>query len=323
MKSGIRIVLLLAALGLVAAGRQPVFSETFDLELKHLTEDSKAKENFLYSRVSSQGLYLRKGHTDSRVQEFASQVKKEPKYKTSDPIQGVLKLGDDSYLVALDASDFPDSGYDRLYLDKNGNKDLTDDGMVEAAPQKNRYGGNYRNRQFADLKMSLRSGGKEIDYFLSGRVYSNADSDEKFSYAGASFRARTYRESLITLAGKEHRIAILDYNSNGRFDDKATVNEQINSGDGRLWPTSGDMLVVDPDFENKSIYPSRVTDRKEHQHIKFRAIQRMFAQIPGGNQNRKQTSEDESHVEECGKVIYHQHGVPPNSGKCAIALPPK
>ena len=62
--------------------------------------------------------------------EFSARVKKEPEYRCKTPLRGVLELAGTPYLFVFDATDAVEGGYDRLYFDRNGNGDLTDDGMA-------------------------------------------------------------------------------------------------------------------------------------------------------------------------------------------------
>jgi hypothetical protein len=54
------------------------------------------------------------------------------------------------------------------------------------------------------------------------------------------------REGDITLEGKRHHIVLLDYNSNGRFDDEYKISPNVRLASGQLYAEQGDMLLVDP-----------------------------------------------------------------------------
>ena len=54
------------------------------------------------------------------------------------------------------------------------------------------------------------------------------------------------REGDITLEGKRHHIVLLDYNSNGRFDDVSKISADIHMASGQLYAEPGDMLLIDP-----------------------------------------------------------------------------
>ena len=44
-------------------------------------------------------------------------------------------------------------------------------------------------------------------------------------YLVLSFNAATCRAGDVTLNGKKHHVVVLDFNSNGRFDDAARLDE--------------------------------------------------------------------------------------------------
>ena len=47
--------------------------------------------------------------------------------------------------------------------------------------------------------------------------------------------------------GKKHEIAVLDWNSNGRFDDVFSLPKDVHGSNARVVPTCGDMLLIDPE----------------------------------------------------------------------------
>jgi hypothetical protein len=54
------------------------------------------------------------------------------------------------------------------------------------------------------------------------------------------------REGDITLEGKKHHVVLLDYNSNGRFDDEMKISPDIHLSGGGVYAQQGDMLLIDP-----------------------------------------------------------------------------
>ena len=67
------------------------------------------------------------------------------------------------------------------------------------------------------------------------------------AYASVSLNAAAYREGDITLDGKKHHVVLIDFNSNGRFDDETTISTELRGAGGPLYPQPGDVLLVDPD----------------------------------------------------------------------------
>ena len=71
-------------------------------------------------------------------------------------------------------------------------------------------------------------------------------SSSNFSYAQISINAAAYREGEITLEGKKRHVVLIDFNSNGRFDDEIKIRENVRGSNGQIYPEQGDMLLLDP-----------------------------------------------------------------------------
>ena len=133
--------------------------------------------------------------------------------------------------------------YNRLYFDLNHNGDLTDDGVIEA--QASPSMGSYVSFSFPQVDLTVDAGGTPVEYSFTMRGYMNAQ--KEFSYAGVQLYAAAYREGNITLDGKEHHLVLIDFNSNGRYDDQIAVITNGNGPEARVYPQQGDMLLIDPD----------------------------------------------------------------------------
>lgn len=129
-----------------------------------------------------------------------------PKFKGT-PKWGELLLDagtDKSFAVVLDDAG---AGEDLLYVDANNNEDLTDDG--EPAKQYTKEAtslGKY-------WKLAVEHGKKVGEYQMY--VYAWDSNTKGFQ----AYRGMDWFEGKATLAGQELRFAIVDMNSNGRFDD--------------------------------------------------------------------------------------------------------
>jgi hypothetical protein len=229
-------------------------------------------------------------------------VKKEPDYRCQHPFRGVVNLGSERYAFALDATqaekqpETPDKDaeasnrrpegnkqppnrldairYDRLYFDRNRNGDLTDDTVIKAQEQPNPgpYSASFRSTAFPRVDVTINVDGTKLDYAFLITVYSQGAED--YRYVQVSLNAAAYREGEITLYGKRRHIVVLDFNSNGRFDDPLTV---VQSGDGRLYSSSGDQLLVAPSSSEDSASSFRPTaDRFRCPMSKIVSIDRRF-----------------------------------------------
>ncbi len=230
---------------------------------------------FFFMQIGGQGDALA---TTQTTPEFSTKiVKKEPAYESEHPFRGAAKLGTQQYAFALDAKP-PESEskpsetdskapkpepeaanpeeekesekekpklvrYNRLYFDLNHNGDLTDDEVIEAEQiPAVRSSEDFAQTTFPQVEVTIDVDGTKVDYAFLLTLYSHRFRD--YAYVQVSLNAAAYREGKITLDGKPRHIVVLDFNSNGRFDDALTVRE---SRDGRVFSDHGDQLLVDPE----------------------------------------------------------------------------
>ncbi len=270
--------------------------ETGTLELKRFESQTRfSQSDYALRAAQSQRIFVQLGLKTPRVEgpaaEFPKLIRKEPKYEAPEPFRGVARLGTQRFGFALDcvppkpgpAKTPPDAGvpfetkaakksdsaakerpkpgpapaYNRLYFDLNHNGDLTDDKPVEATQTPDRVFSprGYAYSQFPRIDLTLDAAGVKVEYgfFMTAMRYSGSD----FQYANVSITPGVYREGRITLDGKERRLVLIDFNSNGRFDDETTARS--NGNDPRLYPQYGDVLVVDPSPRGLGVSPWDVT----------------------------------------------------------------
>jgi hypothetical protein len=140
--------------------------------------------------------------------------------------------------------------YNRLYFDFNHNGDLTDDKVVELSADSgpglpiSPAGGSFLQFEFPRTDVTIDVAGTKLDYsfYLEGYVQTASN----FCMASIRVSSAICREGDITLEGKRHHLVLLDYNSNGRFDDQIKISENIHMAGGGLYPEQGDMLLIDP-----------------------------------------------------------------------------
>lgn len=140
--------------------------------------------------------------------------------------------------------------YNRLYFDFNHNGDLTDDKVVELSPNRIGYPPQYQRFEFPRIDVTIDVEGTKLDYsfYLEGYAYSSpGDCNVSIQVSSA-----VCREGDITLKGKRHHLVLLDYNSNGRFDDEIKISENIHMAGGQLYPEQGDVLLIDPKVDGTS-----------------------------------------------------------------------
>lgn len=273
---------IVAAAMLAAAGQ--LQAETSTLQLKRLEAPTVGRSytlptDYLYRVTRSQSFFMQFGlpsgvrlaRPNPGAEQFDQIVKKQPaEYVSPHPFRGVAKLGTQQYAFVLDAkaaepdpsadaSDSeegqsqppsqPEKGYARLYFDLNHNGDLTDDGVIEAANQRARQSSSagYWYSYFPRVDLTLPVDGVEYDY---GFLLSVSVRESKtYSYASASLSAAAYREGEITLNGRSRRVVLIDFNSNGRFDDEFKIRERGDTPSERVYTDYGDMVLIDPQTE--------------------------------------------------------------------------
>lgn len=120
----------------------------------------------------------------------------EPKYQSPKPLYGELELGigpENKFAVVVDGLNGPKP---RIYVDRNRDRDLTNDGSGE------------------DISNVV------IDVpYPSGTLPYSIRFMPRNSHNSVAYRSNSRREGNITLDGKQYKIAIQDDNFDGRFDD--------------------------------------------------------------------------------------------------------
>lgn len=145
--------------------------------------------------------------------------------------------------------------YNRLYFDLNHNGDLTDDKVIESDTSSGRvyFSRDYARAQFPEVTVSLEAGGVKYDYGFTMYVTYQAMGNDQ-AYAWASLNAASYRDGEITLEGKKRRVVLVDFNSNGRYDDAIKLSEvTVMSGrspQAEVSPQFGDILLLDPQAQS-------------------------------------------------------------------------
>jgi len=153
----------------------------------------------------------------------AEELKAEPEYISATPLYGAMKLGSGADALVTIVIDEVDNQSERIYVDRNNDEDLTNDGS-----------GPWN----ADSRSSLRLSNVEIQV-----PYETGPVPYTFEFYRFRTRLREFvfyyrnaaREGSITSDGKAYEIAVLDENADGRFDDlvNGTILIDLNQ-DGQL-----------------------------------------------------------------------------------------
>ncbi|MCU0718099.1 MAG: SHD1 domain-containing protein [Pirellula sp.] len=132
-------------------------------------------------------------------------LKAEPKYFSNQPLYGLLALGDAETLICI-VVDEPEDDYWRVFVDKNGDKDLTNDG--EGAWSVDHGSSCALNGCLIDVAYKATHQPYALNFSRSNR-----QADKLYYYRD------TMREGKVRIAGNDYRLLVLNDKSDGRFDD--------------------------------------------------------------------------------------------------------
>ncbi|HLA83998.1 MAG TPA: hypothetical protein VJL29_04320 [Thermoguttaceae bacterium] len=276
-----------------------VYPPTSSEWMFQLTAGQNVTMNVLRRSVKEDGktrIVTEERKNDPRLKQFAEAVQKEPdQYNSELPFRGVFRLGDKRYGFVFDAVEPGGRSYGVLYLDRNGNGDLTDDEAIEsnyrelqqrlkkeeadakkakaeadmlaeeakadptdqvkqkkaadqqrlALAQQRRVAtmrrAMYSAGRFPRIDMQIEIDGQKTEYSFFFQVYSSLRPTVRLYSA-------QYYEGRIELDGKTHRVVLVDYDCNGRFDDPMTLPKVGSYRDANVpvYAVPGDRLFVDP-----------------------------------------------------------------------------
>ena len=144
----------------------------------------------------------------------------EPKYRSAKPVYYAAVLGDapdNVYTFVIDESGGTGKGYDTLYVDLNNDNRL--DGPDEKVP----FPMSTTSQDHpVRLKLLVRAGQTTVPYWVSFTAFPYKDAKNPVEKMHANLRNASYRVGQAIIAGKMHRIALADLNSNGLFNDPET-----------------------------------------------------------------------------------------------------
>ena len=229
------------------------------LELKRLASPEAGNRSgpppdAAFQNSIPQHFSMQVGHdrTNPLLPSYRKIVRKEPsKFLSEHPIRGVAKLGTGQFGFVLDAAEPEAKGYGRVFFDINHNGDLTDDDVIEAIQDGSRTSSSYAQHRFPRIDLTIPVGQQEMDYAFRFSVYWRKSTS--YEYVSASLNAAAYRVGDVMLDGKRRRIVVLDFNSNGRFDDVVEISESRGSST-QIRTSYGDMLFVDPERGSSAGY---------------------------------------------------------------------
>ena len=152
----------------------------------------------------------------------AKKLVKEPEYLSKKPLYGTLQLGDgpdNQITVVVDETEEKQ----RIYIDRNSDLDLTNDGPGEWTKSNPTVLGPLE----VVIEVPYRNG--KIPYTLNFYRFKTRLKDTVLYYRDSG------REGEIPSGGKQYKVLVLDENADGRFDDLANGSLIIDlNQDGKL-----------------------------------------------------------------------------------------
>ncbi|MEW6072872.1 MAG: hypothetical protein AB1726_09825 [Planctomycetota bacterium] len=192
-----------------------------------------------------------------------------PELRGEAPRFGLLTLGDSTFLLVLDRRAADSAFYDRLHLDANGNRDLTDDATCngQIVSQNVNAGLSFYYVSFDDgLDLEYRLGDATLRYHAEFTVQ-GGDPAKTAAPAGmegmivASFhimmRSTCFYAGQFARGEKTYQVAVSDQNGNGRYDDPLAIDPRIQfAGRGVDYPEGdGFYLTAEKDLSYRDLYP--------------------------------------------------------------------
>jgi peroxiredoxin len=169
------------------------------------------------------------------VKDKPAKITKEPMYKGT-PLYGTIHLGNGPKADTVFAVDMPTEGDYKIYVDKNHNGDLTDDGdgawSQKPAEKRPVYGMNHYT-----LRASYGTPTKETgsaDYGVA--LYQFPGKDRVIMYREAA------AVGTITVAGKEHKAYLVENDADALFSKPIDDNGKSVSGGSAMRPV---WLLID------------------------------------------------------------------------------
>ncbi|MBU0753490.1 MAG: hypothetical protein KJ645_00015, partial [Planctomycetes bacterium] len=177
-----------------------------------------------------------------------------PALKSEFPVYALVGLGGKDRLLVLDQEKAGDLFYNRVYFDVNGNRDLTDDRAFEEAPATENAPHRYLVHDFAlesDSGSYLYSFSLDVEY--KGRKGKKLKGSTVDRGLKLFLKPQCWYKGTFKQEDKTYRIAVMDRNGNGLFDDPPALPDLSKMEAGKAIELKGDGLfitsgeAIDPD----------------------------------------------------------------------------
>lgn len=136
-----------------------------------------------------------------------------PEFKSAEVVFGKWKspmVNNGFLLIAIDKSK-KNSPHDSLYIDSDGDGDLSDETPMTA------YETDKYRSYFGPVKIIYEYEDEPVTYHLDIEFYSTKDRRRIYAYSGGWY------EGSVTVGGEKKHCVLIDHNGNGRFNDKSNT----------------------------------------------------------------------------------------------------
>lgn len=182
-----------------------------------------------------------------------------PRLLSEKPVYALIQLGDERRLGVLDKVKKSDTFYRRIYLDLNGNRDLTDDRPIDAPRESvsGNAGSGFQRAAFPARSTEVSEGDEMVPYRFGAQLYrysrgTSLDGAERDEELVRSLRftlyARCCYRGSVKVGAETYDIWLADANVNGLFDEPAVFRPPGDSGDkGQRVSASGTQIYATRD----------------------------------------------------------------------------
>jgi len=183
-----------------------------------------------------------------------------PKCTTEKPLYGLVKIASAERLMVLDRQKSGDKYYNRVHFDSNGNKDLTDDLILDGKEEVDSRG-SYCRMKFGAADTTIEVEGKMLPFsfrpefmMMNLPQYTESNLDQKIlpRYVNCSLRSNCAYSGEFKLDGRTYSLTLADNNCNGYFTDVLEIRN-INYPRRLSVFAQGDSLYISSDGKPDTI----------------------------------------------------------------------
>jgi len=241
----------------------PVFANVYDCDLEYMVLDPNQDQSGIARCFAYKDLIPMAKPDETLLAE--------PQYRSRTPIYSVATFGNDKdskFTLVFDELGGTGKGYNVVYLDYNNNENLTDDPKISLKGVWPRRSTKYNDSpavEFGPIELMLNYEGKTLPYrfYIQFQTSYKKDvqTDSKKTLRGEQvdirLRSGGYTVGDVKFGEQGRRIAIIDYNNNGVFNDLFKVQPMVELQNNYLY-ADGDMIIVDvPENEQPKTLDSR------------------------------------------------------------------